>query len=84
MIIEVKIDEKYSTVGVFDMLESGNPGDVAKVPYEESRHTGIKQESQRRNMKARLLGEIGEGRECLKYKVYAAGNDRMTMIFRLV
>lgn len=84
MITEVKIDEKYSTVGVFDMLEAGNPGDVAKVPYEESRHTGIKQESQRRNMKARLLGEIGEGRECLKYKVYAAGNDDTTMIFRLV
>ena len=84
MITEVKIDENYSTVGVFDMLEAGNPGDVMKVPYEESRHTGIKMESQRRNMKARLLGEIGEGRECLKFKVYSAGNDRMTMIFRLV
>lgn len=84
MITEVKIDENYSTVGVFDMLEAGSPGDVAKVPFDESRHTGIRQESHRRNMKARLLGEIGEGRECLKFKVYAAGNDRMTMIFRLV
>ena len=84
MITEVKIDENYSTVGVFDMLEAGSPGDVAKVPFDESRHTGIKMESQRRNMKARLLGEIGEGRECLKFKVYSAGNDRMTMIFRLV
>ena len=66
------------------MLEAGKPGDVAKVPFDESRHTGIKQESQRRNMKARLLSEIGEGRECLKFKVYASGNDQMTMIFRLV
>ena len=47
MITEVKIDENYSTVGVFDMLEAGNPGDVAKVPFDESRHTGIKQESSR-------------------------------------
>lgn len=33
----------------------------------------------------RMFRVTGESfSECLKYKVYAAGNDRMTMIFRLV
>lgn len=83
MIFNVKIDESYSTVGVFEKLEKGELGDVAKIPYDKKRHAGIIQESQRRNMIARRLGEIGKGRDCLKFKVYAAKNDMSTMVFRL-
>ena len=52
MIREIKIDENYQTVRVFDSMKVG---DIVKVPYSESRHHGIKTEQTRRNNKARLV-----------------------------
>lgn len=51
MIREIKIDENYQTVRVFDSMKVG---DIVTVPFDESRYSGIKTEASRRNKYARL------------------------------
>lgn len=52
---EIVIDENYRTTKVFDEMRVG---DVVKVPYSDSRHSGIKSEAARRNKVARLTKKI--------------------------
>lgn len=42
----IEITEDYTTTGVFDRMEVG---DVVKIPYEKSRHNGVRTEASRRN-----------------------------------
>ena len=43
---EIIIDENYKTTSLFDRMKVG---DIYKVPYDPSRHNGIKSEASRRN-----------------------------------
>ena len=48
---EIVVDESYQTRKLFDKMRVG---DIYKVPYDKSRHTGIKSEAALRNRDARL------------------------------
>lgn len=39
MIKEIKVDENYQTTKLFDSIKVG---DIYRIPFEASRHTGIK------------------------------------------
>lgn len=39
MIKEIKVDENYQTTKLFDSIKVG---DIYRIPFEDSRHTGIK------------------------------------------
>lgn len=43
---EIVIDESYQTTKLFDKIRVG---DIFKVPFDKSRHAGIKSEAARRN-----------------------------------
>lgn len=55
MVKEIKVDANYQTTKVFDEMRVG---DVCKVPFDKSRHTGIKMEASRRNRDARLIKKL--------------------------
>lgn len=84
MITEIQIDKNFKTSKPFKILEQGEAGDLCKIPYDEIRYNRIKQESQRRNMYARIKGEIGIGRSELKYKVMATDKKQTILVFRLI
>lgn len=42
MIKEIKVDENYQTTKLFDSIKVG---DIYRIPFEDSRHTGIKMEA---------------------------------------
>lgn len=79
MIKEITIDSNYRTTALFDTIQAG---DIYKVPYEKSRHNGIRMEATRRNRDARLLGEL-KSRLDTKYRVSAAEYPGWTAIIRL-
>ena len=49
---EIVVDEKYQTSKLFDEIKVG---DIYKVPYDKSRHVGIKSEAARRNSTAHTV-----------------------------
>ena len=67
MIKEIIIDENYQTVRLFDAIKKG---DIYKVPYEKSRHNGIRMEATRRNRDLRLTGVL-KNRMDVKFRVSA-------------
>lgn len=79
MVKEIVIDESYKTVNLFDSMKVG---DIYKVPYDKSRHTGIKSEAARRNRDARLRKEL-KSKIDLKYRVSEAEHPGYTSIIRL-
>lgn len=79
MIKEIKVDESYQTTKLFDAM---GVGDVYKVPYNKSRHTGIKSEAARRNKDARLVKKL-KGRLDLMFRVSETEHPGFTSIMRI-
>lgn len=65
MIKEIKVDENYQTTKLFDSIKVG---DIYRIPFEDSRHTGIKMEAARRNKEARLTKKL-KGKLDIMYRV---------------
>ena len=76
---EIVIDENYRTTKVFDEMRVG---DVVKVPYSDSRHSGIKSEAARRNKVARLTKKM-KGKIDLMYRVSKEEHPGFSSIIRL-
>lgn len=76
---EIVIDESYQTTKLFDKIRVG---DIFKVPFDKSRHAGIKSEAARRNKDARLTKEL-KGRMDIKFRVSEIEYPGFTSIIRL-
>ncbi|WP_459186703.1 hypothetical protein ACGE0T_11000 [Parabacteroides sp. APC149_11_2_Y6] len=76
---EITIDENYQTTRLFDNIKVG---DIFKVPFDKSRHTGIKSEAARRNKEARLTKEL-KGRMDIKFRISETEYPGFTSIIRL-
>lgn len=76
---EIIVDEKYRTTKLFDMMKVG---DIYKVPFDESRHTGIKSEAVRRNREARLVNKLKANMD-LMFRVSKTEHPGYTSIIRL-
>lgn len=76
---EIVVDESYQTRKLFDKMKVG---DIYKVPYDKSRHTGIKSESARRNRDARLTKKL-KSKIDLMFRVSKTANPGYTSIIRL-
>lgn len=76
---EIVINESYQTTKLFDSMKIG---DIIKVPFDRSRHSGIKTEAARRNRDARLTKEL-RGRLDIKYRVSEIEHPGFTSIIRL-
>lgn len=79
MIKEIAVDESYQTTRLFDCMRTG---DIFKVPYDKSRHSGIKMEALRRNRDARLTGRL-EGKLDIMFRVSETESPGYTTIIRL-
>lgn len=79
MIKEIVVDESYHTTRLFDCMKMG---DIYKVPFDKSRHNGIKMEALRRNRDARLTGRL-RGRLDIMFRVSATESPGYTTIIRL-
>lgn len=75
----IEITGDYTTVGVFDQMKVG---DLYKVPFDKSRHSGIKTEASRRNRDARLTKELKSGLD-IKFRVSEFEHPGYTSIIRL-
>lgn len=73
---KIEIDKDYTHVGLFVGMKKG---DIFLVPYEESRHNGIKQEAARQNAKLRLTGKL-QGKTDIKYRVSMTEYEGYTAI----
>lgn len=76
---EIVVDEKYQTTKLFDMMKVGI---IYKVPFEESRHNGIKSEAVRRNREARLVNKLKANID-LMFRVSRTAYPGYTSIIRL-
>lgn len=76
---EIKVDENYQTTKLFDEMKIG---DIYKVPFDKSRHSGIKAEASRRNKNARLLKRL-RGKIDIMYRVSETENPGFTSIIRI-
>ena len=76
---EIVVDESYQTRKLFDKMRVG---DIYKVPYDKSRHTGIKSEAARRNRDARLTKKL-KSNIGLMFRVSETANPGYTSIIRL-
>lgn len=76
---EIVIDESYQTTKLFDKIRVG---DIFKVPFDKSRHAGIKSEAARRNRDARLTKEL-MGKMDIKFRVSETEYPGFTSIMRL-
>lgn len=76
---EIVVDEKYQTSKLFDKMKIG---DIYKVPYDKSRHVGIKSEAARRNRDARLTNKLKSNID-LMFRVSETVNPGYTSIIRL-
>jgi hypothetical protein len=79
MIKEITVDENYQTARLFDEMKIG---DIYKVPFDKSRHAGIKSEASRRNRDARLLKKL-RGKMDIMYRVSETENPGFTSIIRI-
>ena len=75
----IEITEDDTTTGGFDRMEVG---DVVKIPYEKSRHNGVRTEASRRNRYARLTKEL-QGRMDLKFRVSEVVCPGYTTVLRI-
>ena len=76
---EIVVDESYQARKLFDKMRVG---DIYKVPYDKSRHTGIKSEAARRNRDARLTKKLKSNID-LMFRVSETANPGYTSIIRL-
>lgn len=76
---EIIVDEKYRTTKLFDMMKVG---DIYKVPFDKSRHTGIKSEAVRRNREARLVNKLKANMD-LMFRVSKTEHPGYISIIRL-
>ena len=76
---EIVVDESYQTRKLFDKMRVG---DIYKVHYDKSRHTGIKSEAARRNRDARLTKKLKSNID-LMFRVSETANPGYTSIIRL-
>lgn len=76
---EIVVDESYQTSKLFDKMKVG---DIYKVPYNKSRHVGIKAEAVRRNRDARLTNKLKSNID-LMFRVSETANPGYTSIIRL-
>lgn len=79
MITEITIDESYHTTRLFDGMKTG---DIYKVPFDRSRHNGIKMEASRRNRDARLTGVL-QGKLDIMFRVSETESPGYSTIIRL-
>lgn len=79
MVKEIVINESYKTVDLFDSIKVG---DIYKVPYDKSRHSGIKTEAARRNRDARLEKKL-KSKMDLMYRVSETEYPGFTSVIRL-
>lgn len=79
MIKEINVDENYHTTRLFDSMEMG---DICKVPFDKSRHSGIKMEALRRNRDARLTKKLN-GKLDIMFRVSETESPGYTTIIRL-
>lgn len=73
------IDESYRTATLFDSMKKG---DIYMVPYDKSRHSGIKTEAARRNREGRLTGTL-KSKIDLMFRVSEAEHPGYTTVIRL-
>lgn len=76
-VIEVK--DGFTITGMFDRMQIG---DIYKIPYNKSRHSGIKSEAARRNRDARLIKEL-QNRMDLRFRVSEVEYPGYTSVIRL-
>ena len=76
-IIEIK--EGFTITEMFDRMKAG---DLFKIPYDKSRHSGIKSEAARRNRDARLTKEL-QGKMDLKFRVSEIEHPGYTSVIRI-
>ena len=79
MIKEIKVDENYQTTKLFDSIKVG---DIYRIPFEDSRHTGIKMEAARRNKEARLTKKL-KGKVDIMYRVSKTDCPGFSSLIRL-
>lgn len=77
--IEIKIDENYRCVKLFESIKKG---EVYLIPFEQSRHNGIKTEAVRQNREARLKKEL-KGKMDIKYRVSYVEYPGYTALIRI-
>lgn len=75
----IDISNGFSPVKMFNQMKVG---DIYKIPYDDSRHNGIKSEAARRNRDARLMGKL-KGRIDLIYRVSTAEYPGYTSVIKL-
>ncbi|WP_106827694.1 hypothetical protein [Parabacteroides pacaensis] len=76
-IIEIK--EGFTITEMFDRMKVG---DLFKIPYDKSRHSGIKSEAARRNRDARLTKEL-KSKMDLKFRVSEIEHPGYTSVIRI-
>lgn len=76
---EIAIDESYRTTRLFDCIKKG---DTFKIPFDKSRHSGIKMEALRRNRDARLTGKL-KGKLDIMFRVSQTESPGYTTLIRL-
>ena len=79
MVKEIVIDESYQTTKEFDAMKVG---DIYNIPYDESRHIGIKSEAARRNREARLTNKL-KAKIDLMFRVSKTEYTGYTSVIRL-
>jgi len=79
MVKEIVIDESYQTTKVFDAMKVG---DIYNIPYDKSRHIGIKSEAARRNREARLTNKL-KAKIDLMFRVSKTEYTGYTSVIRL-
>ncbi|WP_071146718.1 hypothetical protein [Bacteroides ihuae] len=75
----IEITDEYTTVGIFNQMRVG---DLLKVPYDDSRYSGIKSEAARRNRDARLKKEL-KNKLDIKYRVSRVEHPGYISIIKL-
>lgn len=79
MVKEIVIDDSYQTTKVFDAMKVG---DIYNIPYDKSRHIGIKSEAARRNREARLTNKL-KAKIDLMFRVSKTEYTGYTSVIRL-
>lgn len=75
----IELTEGCTITGIFDQMKVG---DLFKIPFDESRYTGIKSEAARRNRDARLTKELKSGLD-IKYRVSKVEHPGFTSVIRI-
>jgi len=79
MVKEITISDSFKITSLFDNLKIG---ETAKVPFDKSRHSGIKSEAARRNRDARLT-KLLKSKIDLMFRVSETEYPGYTSVIRL-